>query len=145
MKRIASLAAINAVELRLFQSRREILQSVDRTHSALRAAVVRPSTLMFVAVASGISSFFVSGRRCSSVESIANGASSAVRAPSPGIVRAFVSAYGAQVLGFLLQHVTAAWQQSGARDNADTQDNSATGNATTTAHDDSGSGPLGVG
>jgi hypothetical protein len=58
MTRVPTLAAINAAELRLLQSKRNVRQSVDRTRSALRAAIARPSTLVLVAVAVGYFGIF---------------------------------------------------------------------------------------
>ena len=124
MTRVPTLAAIKAAELRLLQSKRNVRQSVDRTGSALRKALVRPSTLVFLAVASGISTYVVSARRCPSIES----ADSAVKPPRRSFVRTLVSAYGVRVLNFALQHGAAAWKSSGSHVDADTPSTSTTGN-----------------
>lgn len=111
--RVPTLAAINAAELRLLQSKRNVRQSVDRTRSALRAAVVRPSTLVLVALLSGISAFLVSHLLRPAVNSVPNSTDSTIRAPSYSLVRTFVSMYGARVLACALQLGVAAWKQSG--------------------------------
>lgn len=138
MTRVPALAAIDAAELRLLQSKRNVRQSVDRTRSALRAAIARPSTLMLVAVASGISVFLVSRQRCPSVKSPRDSADSATRAPRRGLVRAFISLYGAQVVAFALHHGAAAWKQRRPRVDSDTPVTSATDNPATTEHDSPG-------
>ena len=145
MTRVTTLAAINAAELRLFQSKRNTRQSLDRTRSALRTAIARPSTLVFVAVASGIWTFLLSARHRPSVKSVPNSADSAIRAPSRSLVRTFVSVYGTRLLTFALQHGAAAWKQSGAGVTADTPSNSVTENTTTTEHKTPGPSQHGVG
>jgi hypothetical protein len=111
MMRAPTLAEIDVVELRLVQSKRNVRQSVDRTRLALRTAITRPSTLVFVAVAAGICAFWVARRRRPSVESLPVGAGSATRAARPGVVRTFISRYETQVLAYVLQQVKAAWQK----------------------------------
>ena len=69
MTRVSALAAINAAESRLVESKSNVRESVDRTRSALRAAIGRPSTLLLVAVASGIWAFLLSRRVRLSVKS----------------------------------------------------------------------------
>ena len=59
MMRIPTLAAIDAAELRFSQSTRHVGESVYRTRSAARAAFTRPSTLALLAIASGLSAFWV--------------------------------------------------------------------------------------
>lgn len=145
MTRFPTLAAINAAESRLVQSKRNVRQSVDRTRSALRAAIARPSTLMLVAVVSGISAFLVSHRPRPSGKSALNSADSKIRASSRSLVRTFVAMYGARVLTFALQVGAATQKQNGARDNASMPNTSATGDTATTEHNSPGPGQLGVG
>src|SRR5512141_555366 len=102
MMRAPTLAEVDAVELRLLQSKRNVRQSVDRTRSALRTAITRPSTVVFVAVAAGVSAFWVARRRRPSIESLPVGAGSATRAARPGFVRTFISRYETQVLAYVL-------------------------------------------
>jgi hypothetical protein len=135
MMRVPTLAAINAAELRLLQSKRNVRQSVDRTRSALRAAVVRPSTLVLVALLSGISAFLVSHLLRPAVNSVPNSTDSTIRAPSYSLVRTFVSMYGARVLACALQLGVAAWKQSGSRVNANMPSTSAQGDSTTSKRD----------
>jgi hypothetical protein len=111
MMRAPTLAEIDVVELRLLQSKRNVRQSVDRTRLALRTAITRPSTLVFVAVAAGISAFWVARRRRPSVESLPAGPGSAERTARPGVVRTFISRHETQILAYVLQQVTAAWQK----------------------------------
>jgi len=111
MTRAPTLAAINAVELRLLQSKRNVRQSVVRTRSALRTAITRPSTVVFLSVAAGFSAFWFARPRRPSIESLPAGAGSAARAARPGIVRTFIARYETQVLAYVLQQVTAAWQK----------------------------------
>lgn len=113
--RVPTMAAINAAELCLCQSRRNVRQSMDRTRLALRTALVRPSTLVLVAVASGISAFLVSRRLRPSVESVPNSVDSGIRVSSRSLVRTFVSLYGARVLTVALQHAAATWKRNGSR------------------------------
>lgn len=118
MTRVPTLAAVNAAESRLVQSRRNVRQSADRTRSALRAAIARPSTLVLVAVAAGFSAFLVSHRPRPSVKSVPNSADSTIGALSRSLVRTFISMYGARVLTLAFQLGSAAPKQSGSRVNA---------------------------
>ena len=111
MMRAPTLAEIDVVELRLMQSKRNVRQGVDRTRSAIRTAITRPSTVAFVAVAAGISTFWLARRRRPSCESSPVGAGSVTRAARTSVVRTFISRYETQVLAFVLQQVTAAWQK----------------------------------
>lgn len=143
MKRVPTLAAINAAELRLVQSKRNVRQSVDRTRSALRAAIALPSTLVLVAVASGISAFLVSHRLRPSIKSLLISADSTIRASSRSLVQTFVSMYGARVLTFALQLGAAVWKQSGSRVNANMRSTLATGDTATTKQDSPGQRDVG--
>lgn len=109
--RAPTLAEIDVVELRLLQSKRNVRRSVDRTRSALRSVIVRPSTVVFVAVAAGISAIWVARRRRPSIESLPVGAGAATRASRPGVLRTFIWRHETQVLAFVLQQVTAAWHE----------------------------------
>lgn len=111
MKPVPTLAAIHAAELRLIQSRRNVRQGVARTRSALREAVTRPSTLVLVAVAAGVSAFWVSHRPHSSVKSLLISVNSKIRGASRHLVRTFVSVYGARLLAFSLQSGATACPQ----------------------------------
>lgn len=111
MMRAPALAEIHAVELRLLQSKRNVRHSVDRTRSAVRTAITRPSTVLFVAVTAGIAAFWFARRRRPSMESAAVGAGSATKAARPGVVWTFISRYETPVLAYVLQQVTAAWQK----------------------------------
>ena len=108
------LTTVNATELRLIQSKRNVRQSVDRTRSALRTTIKRPSTLVLVAVASGISAYWVSRNFRPSVESLPDNADAATNTFSRGLVRTLISLYGAQILASVLQHGAAAWKHRGA-------------------------------
>ena len=132
MMRLPSLAAIYAAESRLLESRRNLHQSVDRTRSALSAAITRPSTLMLVAIASGISGFLVAPRVRPPVKSVPKGADSTIKATSRSLGRMFVSMFGARVLSFALELGATAWAKSGLRANANMPSASANG-ATATA------------
>ena len=140
MTRLPTLAAINAAELRVVQSKRNVRLSVDRTRSALRAAIARPSTLLLVAVASGIWAFLLSRRVRLSVKSQPSNADSKSRASIPSLLRTFVSMYGARLLAFALQLGAAAWQRSGSRINANMPSTLATDDTATTGHDSAGPG-----
>lgn len=111
MMRAPTSAEIDAVELRLLQSRRNVRQSIGRTGSALRAAITRPSTVVLVAVAAGISAFWLVRRRRPSSAFLSVGAATATRAARPGVVRTFISRHETQLLAYVLQQVTAAWQK----------------------------------
>lgn len=145
MRRVPALAAISAAESRLIESKRNFQQSVDRTRSALRAAIARPSTLLLVAVTSGISGFLFAPRARPSVKSAPKSADSAISATSRSLVRMLVSMFGARVLTFALQLGAAAGGKSGSRVNANTPNTSATGATATAEHDSPGPGPRGVG
>ncbi len=112
------MAQIIAAESRLVESRRNLHQSVDRTRSALSAALARPSTLALVAVASGISGFLLAPRIRASVKSPPKGADSTIKAASRSLWRLFVSMFGAQVLSFALELGATAWAKSGLGGNA---------------------------
>ena len=126
-----ALAAINAAESRLDESRRNLHQSVDRTRSALSAAIARPSTLVLVAVASGISGFLLAPRVRASVKGAPKGADSTIKAASRSLGRLFVSMFGAQVLSFALELGATAWAKSGLGGNANMPSASANGAAAT--------------
>ena len=140
MMRFPALAAIDAAELRLVQSKHNVRLSVDRTRSALRSAVARPSTLVLVAVVSGIAAFLLSNRLRPSVNSVRNSTDSPIRASSRSLVRTFVSMYGARLLIFALQRGAAAAKQSGSRVTTDMPSTSATGATAITEHDSTGPG-----
>ncbi len=117
MTRVPSLAAINAAEARLVESKCNLQKSVDRTRSALHAAIARPSTLVLVAVASSISGFLVAPRARPSVKDMPKGADSTIKATSRSLVRMFVSMFGARILTFALQLGAAAPKQGGSHVN----------------------------
>lgn len=132
MTRVPSLAAINAAESRLVESRHNLHQNVDRTRSALSAAIARPSTLALVALASGISGFLLAPRVRPPVKSVPKGADSAIRATSLSLGRMFISMFGARVLSFAFELGATAWAKSGLGGNANMLGASANG-ATATA------------
>jgi hypothetical protein len=144
MTRVSALAAINAAESRLVESKSNVRESVDRTRSALRAAIARPSTLALVAVASGISGFLFAPRARPSVKSVPKGADSTIRATSRSLVRMFISMFGARMLAFALQLGAAAPKQKGSRVNTNMPGTSATGATTPAEHDSPGPGPSAV-
>ena len=110
MMRAPTLAEIDVVELRLLQSTRNLRQSVDRTRSAIRAAVTRPSTVLFVAAAAGVAAFWF-GRRPRRHASLPVAPAPGTRAAGPGFLRTFISQYESQLLAFAIRQVTAAWQK----------------------------------
>lgn len=140
MMQFPTLAAIDAAELRVVQSKRNVRVSVDRTRSALRAAIARPSTLVLVAVVSGIAAFLLSNRLRPSVNSVRNSTDSPIRASSRRLVGTFVSMYGARLLIFALQRGAAAGKRSGSRVNADMPSTSATGATAINEHGSTGPG-----
>ena len=111
MMRGPTLAEIAVVELRLSQSKVNVRQSVDRGRAAIRTVITLPSTVVLVAVAAGISAFWVVRRGRPSIERLPDGAGSATAAVRPGVVRTFISRYETQVLAYVLQQVKAAWQK----------------------------------
>ena len=111
MTHLPSQAAIDAAESRLVQSRLEVRQSVERTRSAVRAAMARPSTVALVALASGVSAFLVSHRLRPVFKSAAKRADSPTSESTPSLARTLVSMYGAAVLSYLLQHGAVVWKQ----------------------------------
>lgn len=111
MMRAPTLAEIDVAELRVVQSKRIVRQSVDRTRTAVRQAVTRPSTVALVAVAAGISTFWVARRRRPSIGSSPSRSGIAATAALAGIVRAFIARYEAQVVAYALQQVKATWQK----------------------------------
>lgn len=107
MTRGPALAAIDAAELRLIESRRNVRKSLERTRSAVRSTIARPSTLVLVAVASGMSTFlFVHRPRPTAKSPI--GADSNVRSARSGLLRTFVSLFGARLLTLAFQFGAAA-------------------------------------
>jgi hypothetical protein len=129
MTSVATREAIEAAELRLDQSRRNFRQSMESTRATLRAAIARPSTLVVVALVSGVSAFFLTRRRHPSVTSVPNNAESPSKKSGGGLLRWFVSMYGARVLSFALQRGTdaAAVAQSSGSANANTPGTSPSG------------------
>ncbi len=127
MKPAPTLAAINAAESRVVQSRGNVRQSVERTRSALRAVIARPSTLVLVTVASGISAFLLTSRRRPSVKSVTKPEESKLRASVRGLLRTFVSMYGVRVLTLVLQLGAAARRKNGSPVNANRPSPSPTG------------------
>jgi hypothetical protein len=126
--------------MRLIQSRRNLRQSIDCTRSALRTAIVRPSSLVLVAVASGISAFLVGRLLWPSVKRTANSANSTVRAGSLGLVRTLVSLFGARLLSVALQLGAVVWKRSGSRADANTAGTPVTGDAAISEHASHGPG-----
>jgi hypothetical protein len=115
MTRTPTLAEINAVELRLLQSNRNLRQSLDRARSALGTAMTRSSTLTLVAVASGLSAFWVARRLRPTVSAFGEGGGSATQKSRRGLLRTFIARYGTQVVSLLLQYGTAKWKEQGSR------------------------------
>lgn len=145
MMKVPTLAAIKAAESRLIESKRNVRQSVDRTRLAARAAIARPSTLVLVAVASGISGFLVAHRARPSVQSVPKGADSTIRAISRSLVRMFVSIFGARMLAIALQLGVAAGEKCKLRGNVNMPITSATGATATAEHDSPGPRRHGIG
>ncbi len=115
MTRLPAQAAIDAVESRLVQSRLGVRQSVERTRSAMRAAIARPTTLALVTLASGVSAFLVSRLLRPGVKGVEKRTDSPISQSRPGLVRTLVSMYGGAVLTYGLQLGAAAWKHYVAR------------------------------
>jgi uncharacterized protein YjeT (DUF2065 family) len=106
------LASIDAAELCVVQSKRNVLLSVDRTRRALRATAARPSSLVLVAVVAGIAAFFVARRFRRSVSGAPNSsADSTIRTSGQSLVRTFGAIVGVPVLTFALEFGAAAWNR----------------------------------
>lgn len=114
MMRVSTLEAINAAELRLVQSRQLVRVGVKRTNSALRATLARPSTLVTVALTSGIFGYMLTPRRRPSVKSATILVDSPIKASSPGLLRTLISMYGLRVLTMALELGAAAGKRSAA-------------------------------
>lgn len=116
--KLPSLADIDEAESRLDQDKSHLEQSVDRTESALHDALVRPSTLVLVALASGACVLWASrrSRATSATKSVPKRADSASpQAPRPGFLQTLISAYGVRMLNFAFHHGLAAWKEREAR------------------------------
>lgn len=115
MMRAPTLAAIDAVELRVVQAKQNTRDSLRRARVALRATLARPSTLALVAGAAGLLGFWLARRPQPPATSTADGVGVATTASAAGLVLAFIMRYGMLRLPFILQQVRAAWQQRAAR------------------------------
>lgn len=126
MMRTPTLEAINAAELRLVQSKQNVRIGVSRTNSALRATLARPSTLVTVALASGISAYLLTTRRRPSEKSVPDRADSPPKASIPGFLRTLISMYGLRVLTMLIQLGAAASKKGQPSNAPGSPDHSAT-------------------
>jgi hypothetical protein len=116
MMRTPTLAAIDAAELRVAQSRRNTRESLRRARVEFRAILARPSTLALVAGAAGLLGFWLERRPQPRASSSADGvAGVAAKTSAAGLLLALIVRYGMQHLPFILRQVRAAWQKRAER------------------------------
>jgi hypothetical protein len=115
MMRAPTLAAIDAAELRVAQSKLNTRDSLCRVRVASRAALARPSTLAVVAGVAGLLGFWLARRPQPRATSSSDGVGVATTTSAAGLVLAFIMRYGTQRLPFIFQQVRRAWQKRAAR------------------------------
>lgn len=130
MIRAPTLAAIYAAELRVVQAKQSTRNSLRRARVALRATLVRPSTLTLVAGTTGLLGFCLTRRRQQHATSSAD-RGVAPTASAAGLVLAFIVRYGMQRLPLILQKLWAARQECAARTGLDISKSSAAGYSAT--------------
>lgn len=109
MMRATNLAAIHAAELRVAQSRQSTRDGLRRARAAFRATLTHPSTLVLVAGAAGLFSFWVARR--SQTKSARDDVGIATATSVLGFVLALIVRYGMQGFPFVLRQIQAARQQ----------------------------------
>lgn len=131
MMRAPTLAAIDAAELRVAQSKLNTRDSLCRVRVASRAALARPSTLAVVAGAAGLLGFWLARRPQPRATSSSDGVGVATTTSAAGLVLAFIMRYGMQRLPLVLQHIWAARQKRPAQAGPDISKSSAAGYSAT--------------
>lgn len=109
MRRTPDLAAVEAVELRIAQSRQNTLKSLRRVPVAFRATLARPSVSAALVGAAGLAGFWM-GRLPKSAPPLQEASGTKI-ASFAFIVRAFIVRYGMDHLPFVLTQVWAARQR----------------------------------
>jgi hypothetical protein len=110
MTRAPTRTAIYAAELRVAQCRLNARNGVRRTRAAIRAKLVQPSTLGFVAGGAALAGIWL-GHRAQAAPATAAGAeaSPATRASArKRLVTAFLLRYAAKIVPFIAQQMRAA-------------------------------------
>jgi bacteriorhodopsin len=124
MKHAPTLAAIDAVELKMEESRRRTREGLGRVEAAFRQTVARPSTIaaaVGIAGVAGLAGFLLSSRRPSVPRRrtvYATGAGVAVASSVAAIARLLLSRYGVKGLTLVVRQFRKTWSRRAARNNA---------------------------
>lgn len=120
MKHAPTLAAIDAVELKLEESRRRTREGWRRVELAVRETVARPSTIAIAAGVAGIAGLagFLLSRRPRRRTMYATGAGVAVASSVAAIARLLLSRYGVKGLTLLVRQLRKSWSRRAARASA---------------------------
>lgn len=97
-------AEVHAAELRVALGRQETLDELARARAALRAALVRPSTLALVAGASGLLGYWFARRPASAAASDRTPVTRSIA----GLVLTFLLQFGIRRMPEILAHVATA-------------------------------------
>jgi hypothetical protein len=111
MMRAPTHSAIRAAELRIAQSKRSTRDSLAGARFALRARLLRPSTLAFAVGSATFLGCWLARPRRPRVTTASRG-ERVIGAPSiAGVVRAFILRFAMKALPFILQQVGAAAEE----------------------------------
>jgi len=123
MKHAPTLAAIDAAELKLEESRRETLQALRRARLAFRESASRPSTIAAaagVASVAGIAGFLLARRprrqqRKRMAYAATAGAGVVVASSLAALARLLLSRYGIRGLTLVVRQARKSWAKRKAR------------------------------
>jgi len=119
MKHAPTLAAIDAAELRMEQSRRETREGLRRVRHAVRETVTRPSTLAAaggLASVAGLAGFLLARRprRSTRRAAYATGAGLVAASSVAAIARLLLSRYGVRGLTLVVRQLRKRWAKRAA-------------------------------
>lgn len=115
MNRAPTLAAIDAVESRLVESRRDTREGLRRVRAAMRASMPGRSTLTVAAGAAGLVGLWFARRSRRQATAAKVGAGVALSATVAAIGRALLARYGMRGATFVLAQARAAWARRAER------------------------------
>jgi hypothetical protein len=115
VKRAPTLAAVDAVETRLAESRTQTREALQRVRVAMRASVPQRSTVVVAAGAIGLVGLWLARRSRGPTVAAKVGAGVAVSATVAALGRALLARYGVRGATLVLARARAAWQRRAER------------------------------